>query len=156
MEQSMAIMKKLVFYGIFLFALFCMLSVAFNSGYTKPQGKAVYSGCIQELQNISSGLQQQINEQGNLREVRSIDDVCHHVIAGHDVAKTCRGEILKRVNEICGAGRFKFKKIDNFKYELKAKSNEKMQCRICVTESAAMPTEYEREGCREFRCIHDK
>jgi len=116
--------------------------------------KAYYSACVEQLKYISSGMEQEISEKGSLKNIHSVEDVCHHILSGYDKPDKCRGKVKERVEEICVPGSLKFKKIDEKKYEIKAKSNERLRCNICVTETAVSPKKYGPEECAATKCVH--
>ena len=120
------------------------------------RSKSDFAACTQQLKNIASGLEQQISENGSLKGIRSEDDVCHHILTGYDVPKKCIGQVKARIEEICLKDSFKMKVLDKYRYEIRAKSNTKLQCSICVTESAIRPLRHDPGGeCGDFTCIHN-
>jgi hypothetical protein len=134
----------------------------------KPGNITKFTACIQQLKNVSIGLQTEMEEQrntscglrtkmekpGNLSKVHSVDDICHHIFPGNDGPETCRGQVVKKINEVCVPGSFKFKKIDELKYEIKAVANDKLKQNICVTETSVRPEKYEKTR-QPAACIHN-
>jgi hypothetical protein len=134
----------------FLFYSTLFAAIAIPGQLTaRPRTRFLY--CTNELKNISIALHKEIEDTGDLKHINSIRGVCHHNIPGANKTYDC----LDLIEKFCTTGSFKFKKIDNMKYELKAESIDPLQCKICVTESAARPWKYTKKGCREFQCIHE-
>lgn len=119
------------------------------------RSKSNFAACREQVKNIASGLVQQISEKGSLHGIRSEDDVCHHILPGYDKPRECIGKVKERINEICLKDSYSIKILDKYRYEIRAKSDEKSQCNICVTESAWRPKMFDPTGeCTKFSCVH--
>jgi len=126
-------------------------------GFHHSRPKAYFTACREQLKNVGSGLEQQIAEKDSLIGIKSEDDVCHHILPGYSKPKKCIGKVKERIYEVCLKDSYNIKIIGKFGYEIRAQSNDKSQCKICVTESAVRPKMYDPTGeCTKFSCIHTK
>lgn len=140
--------------GVVYMLLFIAAFVIIPPPLLRSRSKANYIACKEQLKNIASGMEEEISAKGSLKNIHSVEDVCLHILSGYDKPSECRGEVEKRVEEVCLKGSLRFKKIDEKKYEIKAKSNEKIKCNICVTETAVSPAKYGPEECAATKCVH--
>ena len=116
----------------------------------KLSSQSSFSTCLQQLKNISTGMQTHIAEQGSLTGVSSEDDICHHVLRGYDRPGDCAGVIQKRVDDECAPGTLKVVVIDDFRYDIQANAvGDNSQ--ICVTEEGDNP---EAPGQAFTGCLH--
>jgi hypothetical protein len=142
--------------GCIAFVLVALFLTMIIPSYIRSPNKANFTAGALQLKNVSSGLQQQISEKGSLKGIKSEDDVCHHILPGYKNPGDCFGIVKEMINEVCLKNSYSIKIIDEKHFEIRAQSNDKSQCRICVTESAVRPKTYDPGGeCRKYSCIHE-
>ena len=157
-NQANEKLKKIargITWAVFLVVAFLFLLAITTPCFLRARPKANFTACVQQLKNISNGLQQEISEKGSLKGIKSEDDVCHHILPGFEKPVGCVGMVKKQIDEICLKDSYSIKILDGFRYEIRAQSNEKSQCKICVTESAVRPKMYDPAGeCQKLTCVH--
>jgi hypothetical protein len=124
------------------FSFKTILDYTVMPNFLRARNKASFTACVEQAKNIGTGFEQQISETGSLSGVQSADDVCHHILAGFDSPDGCRGQIAKRVDEVCQAGSLNVYVLDEFKYEIHVTSQGDKPCAICVTEVSVSPSTY--------------
>ena len=98
--------------------IFILLVMAFFPFNLRSPNLANFTACKETLTNIKTGLEAQLSEKGNLKNIDQYgNQVCHHILAGYNEAKECEnlGLIKKRVDSVCRAG-YKVKILDKNRY----------------------------------------
>jgi hypothetical protein len=126
-----------------------------RTNFELAKNKSDFGACTQQLKNVQTGFELAIDEKGDLSSVKSVDDICHYILPGHDDATTCSGMVQARVDEVCEPGTLSAAPVDNFTYNVKAQAKDASKCKICVTERAIMPMPYDPSGaCANYDCRH--
>lgn len=124
-------------------AIIAILAAVAIPNFLRARAKASFSGCMEQLKNIASGMEQEISEVGNLAAVNTEDEVCHHILSGYDDAAGCATKVSQRYDQICDPNVPLAVSTNNaFQYEIKGVSLEAKSCEICVTEVAVDPPNY--------------
>lgn len=99
--------------------------------------KSSFESCRDQLNTISSGMQDQIVTKGSLEGVNSVDDICHHIVSGFDSPEECAGMVKERVNAVCKEDTLTVDVLDEISYEIKAQPRVKSSRNICITEKSS-------------------
>lgn len=153
------IQRKWALAGVLVLPIYIILFKPILNGAVYPFLHSMYNAqfvnCNQYLSNLSQALNTEISEQGSLTYIQSAEDLCHKFRQVYDTPDECHGQVAKTINEVCMDGTFRFNKIRDRSYEIKAKSNEQWNCEICVTEDGVWPEKYMKKQCRAPKCIHN-
>ena len=126
-----------------------ILGAMYLPNYVSPRYRSQYMECFEQLKNISTGMQTQISDRGNLKGVQSESDICHYIISANRPGH-CADEMRKQINDVCKPDSLKVRVIDDFSYEIEAVAKDKEGTLLCVTEAGIDPQEYgeKPKGCK--------
>ena len=124
-------------------AIIAILAAVAIPNFLRARYRSNFTACLEQLKNISTGMQTFISEKGDLTDVTDENDICHHLIPGADEPADCDGQIKTRVNSVCDKDTLSVTiGADGFQYDIYAKAKGKDTPEICVTETGVDPPEY--------------